>query len=134
MFDYTILYFLKTIVSIFVGILFTQSGLDKVVDFKNNLGYIKSVFEKTFLKDLAPLLLIIITIMEVIAGSMCLLGAWYLFLKAPNNFSVMGLQLAALSLLLLFTGQRIAKDYAGAASLVNYFVLIVLGLFLFSLK
>jgi hypothetical protein len=31
--------------------------------------------------------------------------------------------LSAISILVLFTGQRLAKDYAGAAVLVNYFLL-----------
>ena len=39
-----------------------------------------------------------------------------------------GLLVAALNFLALFFGQRIAKDYEGAAVLVNYFILNVLGL------
>jgi hypothetical protein len=34
-----------------------------------------------------------------------------------------GAQLAALNVVMLFFGQRIAKDYAGAAALVPYFIL-----------
>ena len=39
-----------------------------------------------------------------------------------------GLLIAALNFLALFFGQRIAKDYEGAAVLVNYFILNILGL------
>jgi hypothetical protein len=36
-----------------------------------------------------------------------------------------GAQLASIDILLLFFGQRIAKDYAGAAALIPYFILCV---------
>jgi diacylglycerol kinase len=36
---------------------------------------------------------------------------------------------AALNLIMLFFGQRVAKDYGGAAILVPYFILTMVGLF-----
>lgn len=133
-FDYTLLRIIKLLLVLFVGVLFIQSGLDKVFDFKGNKKYIKSVFEKTFLNSLSPLLFIVITILEVAAGLLCLFGVTIIFFAGQEDFAVLGLELSALSILSLFTGQRIAKDYAGAASLVGYFLLICFGLFLFSLQ
>jgi hypothetical protein len=57
-----------------------------------------------------------------------------LLITGQEDFAIIGLELSALSVLSLFTGQRIAKDYGGAASLVGYFLLICFGLFLFSLQ
>ena len=39
-----------------------------------------------------------------------------------------GMMLSGVSLLALFFGQRVAKDYAGAGALTGYFILVVVGL------
>jgi hypothetical protein len=44
---------------------------------------------------------------------------------------VIGLSLACLALVSLFAGQRISKDYVGAAVLATYFGVALIGLFLF---
>ena len=44
-----------------------------------------------------------------------------------------GLILIGINLTALFFGQRYAKDYEGAAVLVNYFVLTIIGLLTFAL-
>lgn len=133
-FDYSLLNIVKVLLVLFAGVLFTQSGLDKVVDFKGNRAYIKSVFEKTFLNSLSPLLFIAITVLEVAAGLTCFIGVIVILTTGQEDYAILGLELSALSILGLFTGQRIAKDYGGAASLVGYFLLICFGLFLFSLQ
>lgn len=127
--EFTGTVFLNLALGLFFSILFLQSGLDKVVDFKGNSGYIKSVFEKTPLKNISLLLFITITILEVSSGAFSLAGSVYYYLKGSATLLTFGLQLSALSLLALFFGQRISKDYAGAASLVAYFLLAVFGLY-----
>jgi diacylglycerol kinase len=42
----------------------------------------------------------------------------------------LGAVLAAVNIIALFFGQRVAKDYAGAAVLVPYFLLAMTGIFL----
>jgi|GEM_PF-6869632 len=54
----------KLFCSAFLAILFLQSGLDKVLDWKGNLSWLKGHFGKTFLKNAVPLLLGIITLTE----------------------------------------------------------------------
>jgi hypothetical protein len=44
-------------------------------------------------------------------------------LQGDASWAIAGAQLAALNIVMLFFGQRLAKDYAGAASLVPYFIL-----------
>ena len=59
----------------FLGILFLQSGIDKVVNWKDELGWITEHFAKTPFRGVVPQLLAIITIFEVAAGATCTIGA-----------------------------------------------------------
>jgi putative oxidoreductase len=132
-FDHTLLKILQVIISLFAGVLFLQSGFDKVLDFKGNKGYIQIVFAKTIFHSFSSILFIIITVLEVLAGFLAFFGAIFYFFEGQKDFAILGLELSLVSLLCLFTGQRIAKDYAGAASLVGYSLLIAFGLYLFAL-
>jgi putative oxidoreductase len=108
--------------SLFLAILFLQSGLDKVLNFKGNLSWLEGHFSKTFLKGAVPVLLATLTVTEVLAGALSLLGAAQIFIFNQKTFALYGAELSALSIVMLFFGQRIAQDYAGAASLVPYFL------------
>ena len=48
-----------------------------------------------------------------------------------KSYGIIGLILAAISLSILMLGQRISKDYEGAAVLVPYFLLTMFGLFIY---
>ena len=71
------------------------------------------------------MMLITITITEVAAGVLALLGAGQIVLNGEKTFAMYGAQLAALNIAMLFFGQRIAKDYSGATSLVPYFIVCI---------
>jgi hypothetical protein len=109
-----------------LAILFIQSGLDKVIDKKGNLDWLKEHFSKSFLKNYVPLLFFKITIVELIAGFACLAGVFVIILDGTTSIALIGVLFAALALIFLFFGQRMAKDYAGAQSLVSYFILVLL--------
>lgn len=115
-----------------LAILFLQSGLDKVFDWKGNLGWLQGHFAKSMLKSVVPILLFIITIFEIAAGLVSAIGLILLFTSGDTTFAMLGAQLAALSIVMLFFGQRIAKDYAGAATLVPYFILAIFGILILS--
>ena len=55
---------------IFLIITFLQSGIDKIIDWKGNLGWLKGHFAKTPLKIMVPLLLGTVLLTEVVAGSL----------------------------------------------------------------
>jgi putative oxidoreductase len=129
--DHSLLTFLQILIGLFFSILFLQSGLDKVFNFRGNKEYVESVFEKTFLKRISFLLFLSITLMETAAGLLSISGSVYYFFTDEKCMLLFGLQLCAISLVCLFLGQRIAKDYAGAASLVAYFLLAIFGISLF---
>lgn len=114
---------LQTLAAAFLGVLFLQSGLDKVFDREGNLGWLTGHFANSPLAGMVPLMLSVITAVELAAGALSMLGAVLRFFGGGTTLALLGAILSALALLMLFFGQRLAKDYAGAAVLVNYFVL-----------
>lgn len=122
--------FLQIVVSLFLAILFLQSGFDKVFDWKGNLSWLKSHFAKSLLKDIVPFLLATITLFEVASGITSAIGAVSIVWNKQTNIALIGAQLSATSILMLFFGQRMAKDYAGAATLVPYFILTLIAIWL----
>ena len=114
---------------LFLAILFLQSGLDKVIDSKGNLEWLSSHFSNSPFKNSVPVLFFTITIVEVVSGVLSLIGIVFLLKDGDPSIALLGTLLASIALIMLFLGQRIAKDYAGAQSLVSYFILTLLTLF-----
>ena len=119
----------KMLIPAFMAILFCQSGLDKVLNYKGNLSYFTEHFKNSPLSKTVKILMPIITILEVLAGILCAIGTISLT-TGNTKWAFFGLVMAAISFLCLFFGQRVAKDYAGALSIATYFVLNVIGLLL----
>ena len=107
-------------------ILWLQSGFDKITDYKGNLAWLNGHFSKSFFKNGVPFLLGTLTFFEIITGATALLSLAELWIYHTCTLSFCTCGLSLLSLLCLFTGQRIAKDYAGAASLMGYFIYVLL--------
>jgi hypothetical protein len=119
---------LQAMVSAFFGILFLQSGLDKVIDRRGNLEWLTGHFAKSPLAGMVPLLLALITLMELVAGALSAIGCIVILLRGHATIAFYGAVVAGVSLLALFFGQRMAKDYPGAAALVPYFLVVIAGL------
>ena len=107
----------------FLGVLFLQSGLDKVLDRAGNLTYFVQVTSRGPLRRWARATLNIMTLLEVLAGATSAAGTLLWFMGGKNPMLAAGAMLSSLALLFLFAGQRLNKDYAGAAGLVPYFLL-----------
>ncbi len=122
----------KLLIAIILAILFLQSGIDKVVDWKGNLSWLTGHFENSPLKNMVPMLLGTVTVFELASGFISAAGAIALLFTQSASIALVGAQLSALSIIMLFFGQRIAKDYAGAATLVPYFLLAIVGILLFA--
>lgn len=118
--------------ALFVAILFIQSGLDKVSDWKGNLEWLTGHFSKTFMAGMVPMLLITITIMELAAGLLAAAGIVYFFVGNSTAVIFCSSVIGAASITALFFGQRVAKDYPGAAVLVPYFILLLILMYLSS--
>ena len=121
---------LQILVSAFLAILFSQSGIDKVVDRRGNLEFLQGHFAKSPLSGMVPLLVTLITILEVSAGILSAIGCVLIVVTHDPTLAFYGAIISALSILGLFFGQRMAKDYAGAAILVPYFLLCLAAIYL----
>ena len=124
------IYFLQISVSIFLAILFLQSGVDKIIDRRGNLEWLTGHFAKSPLAGLVPLLLLTVTALELAAGILSSFGVVQLLIKRDSLLAFYGACVAVVAILCLFLGQRLAKDYPGAATLVPYFLLAMAATFL----
>ncbi|MEP7147888.1 MAG: DoxX family protein [Acidobacteriota bacterium] len=109
-----------------VAILFIQSALDKVFDWKGNLGWLTGHFSKTFLAPMVPMMLATITVMELTAGFLAAAGIIYFLAAHSLALIFWAAVIGSASITALFFGQRVAKDYPGAAVLVPYFILLLI--------
>jgi uncharacterized membrane protein YphA (DoxX/SURF4 family) len=116
--------------ALLAAILFVQSGLDKIFDWKGNLGWLTGHFSKTFLAPMVPILLATITVMELGAGLLAAAGIVYFLVAGSTVLIFYAAALGSISIIALFFGQRVAKDYPGAAVLVPYFLLLLVLLIL----
>lgn len=120
---------LQALCAAFLAILFLQSGLDKVVDWKGNLGWLTGHFAKSPLRGVVPVMLGVITLLELASGALSAAGLVALFVTGSPVLAFWGALVSAVSLVCLFFGQRMAKDYAGAGGLVPYFLLSLVALY-----
>ena len=125
---------LQILVSAFLAILFLQSGIDKVVDRRGNLEWLKGHFAKSPLAGIVPAMVTMITILEIAAGTLSAVGCIAIILARDSTLAFYGAVISAIAIIGLFFGQRMAKDYAGAAVLVPYFLLALSAIYLLALK
>lgn len=113
---------------VFLAIVFLQSAYDKLFNYKGNLDWLKGHFAASPFKNSVPVLLAVLTVLESLSGLGCAVGAVFCWTATGRVIGLTGLLLAGISLLSLLLGQRLAKDYAGAASLTGYFIVAMLGI------
>ena len=120
----------QILVSAFLAICFLQSGLDKIFDRQGNLDWLKGHFAKSLLTGMVPFLVLVITILEITAGALSAIGCILIILSRASTIAFYGAVVAGLAILALFFGQRLAKDYAGAAVLASYFLVALAAIYL----
>jgi hypothetical protein len=114
-----------------LAILFLQSSLDKLFNWKGEKEYLTGHFAKSILKGSVPFLLPLITLVEFSAGTCSAIGFVRVLMTEGTFFGGLGATLGATAITMLFFGQRVSKDYAGAASLVPYFLMCAAGIWVF---
>ena len=117
------------LILIFLAITFLQSGYDKLFYWKDNVEWLKGHFSKTPLKNQVPLALANILILELISGILCIVGCIELLINNGREFGFYGAVFSCITLLMLLFGQRLAKDYDGARTIVIYFIPAILAVY-----
>ena len=126
-------FIIQVAVSIFLAILFLQSSIDKIVDRRGNLEWLSGHFAKSPLASVVPLLLSAITALELSAGLLSAIGCVLLVINRRTTCAFYGAVLSSLAIIALFFGQRMAKDYPGAAVLVSYFLVTLVGIYVLAI-
>ena len=116
-------------VLLFLAITFLQSGYDKFTDFKGNLSWLTEHFAGTLFANKVSIALKTLLFLEILAGIFCLVGIIEISISGGTTFGKYGACLSCITLLMLLFGQRIAKDYDGARTIVIYFIPAVMGLY-----
>lgn len=108
-------------IGIFWTLLFLQSGLDKVFDWKGNIDWLKGHFEKSILGGFVTPMVGTLALVEIFAGIICAVGTVQVLLSGSTYWLAIGMIISIAALLMLFFGQRLAKDYEGARTIAVYF-------------
>src|SRR4030081_3512877 len=107
------MFLMRIFASAFLAILFLQSGIDKVVDRQGNLEWLKGHFAKSPLAGVVPLLVTAVHILEITAGALSAVGCAMIIFSRDSTLAFYGAILSAISIIALFFGQRMAKEYPG---------------------
>ena len=112
----------------FFLIVFIQSGVDKVFDFKGNLSFLNDLLGAFFSRPLITIALISVPILELLSGLLCLIGIVDVLFNGSNFIGLLGLIVGSFALLVLLFGQRVSKNYDGAKTIAIYFILSTIGI------
>ena len=107
---------------LFLTITFLQSGIDKILDWKGNLDWLTGHFFFFFFRGMVPGLLGIVLVLEMLSGILAGVGAFQFIVDGESSYGFYGAILSGITLLMLLLGQRVAKDYVGAQTIVVYLI------------
>ncbi|THD69309.1 DoxX family protein [Robertkochia marina] len=124
--------YLKYLILFFVVITFLQSAVDKIADWKGNIAWLKEHFKDSLLDGKVAFSLGIILVLEMLAALTAVGGIWFILSEENETLAVYSLLLSGVTLLFLLLGQRLAKDYDGARTIVIYLIPVFFGLYLFT--
>ncbi|WP_396187663.1 DoxX family membrane protein [Flavobacterium sp.] len=113
----------------FLAITFLQSGLDKILDWNGNVNWLKGHFSQTLLKNHVPAALLIVLALEIVAGVLAVMGIIENISNHSTQLGDYACMVSCITLLFLLFGQRLAKDYDGARTIVIYFIPALLGVY-----
>ncbi len=105
-----------------------QSGADKILHYKGNADYFKSQFKNSPLAGLTGVLLPVVTAMEAGTAALALLGLLHIWTGGGSQWGLWAICLGALNFIALIFGLRMSQDYAGAAGVVPYLAVALIGL------
>jgi uncharacterized membrane protein YphA (DoxX/SURF4 family) len=115
------------LILLFLAVTFIQSGYDKTMYWKDNVDWLTGHFAKTPIRNMVPFSLFLILVLELIAGILCISGIIQLLVNNGRTFGLYGAIFSCITLIFLLVGQRMAKDYDGARTIVIYFIPAILA-------
>lgn len=124
---------IRITVSIFLATIFLQSGLDKILNWDAELEWMAKQFENTPLASSLQIGLFLVTILEILGGGLSALGVLWILFRDGLSVGLLGAMFCSFSLCVLMFGQRLSKNYEGAASLVPYFIVSILGFYFYTI-
>jgi hypothetical protein len=71
---------------------------------------------------MVPGLLGIVLVLEMLSGILAGVGAFQFIVDSESSYGFYGAILSGITLLMLLLGQRVAKDYVGAQTIVVYLI------------
>ena len=113
----------------FLAITFLQSGYDKIADWNGNVSWLKGHFSQTFLKNQVPAALLTVLALEIVAGVLAIVGIAENIKSGATIIGDYACMVSCVTLLLLLFGQRVAKDYDGARTIVIYLIPALIGVY-----
>ncbi len=119
----------SALILLFLAVTFITSAHDKVFHWNDNVSWLKEHFAKSILKDVVPMSLGIILLLELVAGILSIVGIFELYSTGGRMFGFYGAVFSSITLIFLLLGQRLAKDYDGARTIAIYFIPAVLGVY-----
>src|SRR5438270_6065728 len=96
------IYLMQILAAAFLAILFLQSGIDKIVDRKGNLEWLKGHFVKCPLAGMVPMMFGVLTIIELASGALSGIGFLALLFTHNPTIAFYGAVGSALAILCLF--------------------------------
>ncbi|PQJ68729.1 DoxX family protein [Polaribacter butkevichii] len=120
----------EILILLFLIITYLISAIEKIVDWKGSILYIKDHFKNSPLKNGVPFLLAILLVIEITAVALMIVGVYKIYTLETKEIALLGIELSAISIIFMLIGQRLAKDYPGAMSLGVYFIITLCGVYL----
>lgn len=117
------------LILVFFGLTYLQSSYEKLFYWEDNVNWLKGHFAKTRLKNHVKLALANLVVMELISTILCFVGCIELMISNGRLFGFYGAVFSAITLLMMLFGQRLAKDYDGARTIVIYFIPAVMAVY-----
>lgn len=114
---------------IFLALTFIQSAYEKLFYWQDNLEFLKEHFAKTRLKNWVSLALVHLVILELISGVLSVVGVIELMVNNGRTFGLYGAVFSSITLLMMLFGQRLAKDYDGARTIVIYLIPAIMAVY-----
>jgi putative oxidoreductase len=119
----------QALVLLFFIAVLGESGINKLLDYKGNKAYFEEQFKNSSIASSIDLLFPLETAMEIGTTVLSVVGLFQiLFSNNGEQWGLWAVSLACLTFISLIFGQRMAKDYVGAAGVVPYMAVSLIGL------